>query len=141
MTDIIKTYQSLEERFPMEEMRRLYLANFGETVDGRLRLYGDWEISDRGALTTAEGEVLPFITLYCWFTFTEMIGRRAQTYGVSCSVDLTTYDGLQGTYFRPLSPFTAEAKGYRVDYVHTNHENPPGGSGTTTRDFTKRLPG
>lgn len=74
MTDIIKTYQTLEECFPMEEMRRLYLAKFGETVDGRLRLYGDWEISNNGALTTSEGEVLPFISMYCWFTFTEGTG-------------------------------------------------------------------
>ena len=101
MTDIIKTYQSLEEEFPMEEMRRLYLAKFGETVDGRLRLYGNWEISNKGALTTAEGEVLPFISMYYWFTFTEGTGRRATTYGVSCYVDLTIYDLLGKTHFMP----------------------------------------
>lgn len=137
MTDITKTYQSLEERFPMEEMRRLYLAKFGETVDGRLRLYGDWEISNRGALTTAEGEVLPFITLRCWFTFAEGTGPF-NIYGVSCSVNLTTYegqnvDGSKRLNFRPLSPFTAESTSYSMDYAYSHSRNP-----ATIYDFTKR---
>lgn len=133
MADIIKTYQTLEECFPMEEMRRLYLAKLGETVDGRLRLYGDWEISNNGALTTSEGEVLPFISMYCWFTFTEGTGRHAETYGVSCYVNLTIYDLLGKTHFMPLSPFTAEATRYRVDYAYSHSRNP-----ATIYDFTKR---
>lgn len=129
MTDITKTYQSLEERFPMEEMRRLYLAKFGETVDGRLRLYGDWTVTNRGYLGTLEGEVLPLILLDCWFTFKE----GTKTYGVSCTVELTTFDGTNRTEFRPLSPFTAESMNYRVQYAYTHRMNP-----ATIYDFSER---
>ncbi|MFI8417804.1 hypothetical protein ACQKDS_15495 [Serratia sp. NPDC078593] len=118
---------SITDQYPMEEMRRLYLAKLGKTVDGRLRLHGDM-----GLHKTALG-----IRAYYWFTFID----GDFTYLASCSVPLRQKSGTD--YIESLNPFTDESDRYTVRLVFTNHDydtNLFGLNFTTTRETSDHYP-
>lgn len=119
-------------------MRRLYEAKLGETVDGRLRLYGDWGLHFRGMHGGTEtGGPVPLMETFYWFTFKD----GDYTYVTSSIVKLKKLDAFD--YIVPFQPFTEESDYFKVEIAFTNHDinGASAAKYTTTCETSQKYPG
>ncbi|MCR0999937.1 hypothetical protein [Serratia rubidaea] len=122
----------------METIRRLYLAKFGETVDGLLRLDGSWEMRSDGANIemNGENEMLPRLGAYYWLLFKDLRHQYSDVFAASSHVKLR----LLNDAIVPFKPFTDQATNYSVNYAYTSRTGSRGQC-TITRELTKRPAG